>query len=98
MVSTIQKLKRVDRLSAFDQVKYREAFMEYAGTLPIHRRLNNPELAFLLKRAFDEKKLPFPMNLGFTMQDWPPEYDQTITTKSAKDHNTQPLYLQMTKE
>jgi len=64
MVSTIQKLKRVDRLSAFDQVKYREAFMEYAGTLPIHRRLNNPELAFLLKRAFDEKKITLPYEFG----------------------------------
>ncbi|MGA0430919.1 MAG: sensor histidine kinase [Flavobacteriaceae bacterium] len=64
MVSTIQKLKRVDRLNAFDQVKYREAFMEYASTLPIHRRLNNPELAFLLKREFNEKKISIPYEFG----------------------------------
>ena len=56
LTSSLEKIKRVERLNRFDQVKYREAFTEYASIQPIHKRVSNPELIgdsnfFILKLA-----------------------------------------------
>ena len=38
--SSIDKLRSVERINTYDQVKYRAAFSDYSSTIPIHRRLN----------------------------------------------------------
>ena len=46
--SSIDKLRSVERINIYDQVKYRSAFSDYSKTIPIHRRLNVQELEILL--------------------------------------------------
>lgn len=64
LTSSLEKIKRVERLNRFDQVKYREAFTEYASIQPIHKRVSNPELAYLLDREFQDKKITIPYQFG----------------------------------
>ncbi|MGC6422513.1 MAG: sensor histidine kinase [Flavobacteriaceae bacterium] len=64
LTSSIQKLKRIDRLSSYDEAKYRDAYMDYANTLPIHRRINNQEVATLLELEFQERDIQIPYQFG----------------------------------
>jgi hypothetical protein len=50
--SSIDKLRSVERINTYDQVKYRAAFSDYSSTIPIHRRLNVHELHTLLEEVF----------------------------------------------
>lgn len=62
--NSIQKIKRVDRISLFDQAKYRDAFFDFSNSLPIHKRLNVEELKFLLQREFEDKNINTPYAFG----------------------------------
>ena len=62
--SSIQKLKRIDRLNSYDEAKYRDAYMDYANTLPIHRRVSNEELSALLELAFEDRDIQIPYQFG----------------------------------
>ena len=62
--SSIQKLKRIDRLNSYDEAKYRDAYMDYANTLPIHRRVSNEELSALLQLAFEDRDIQIPYQFG----------------------------------
>jgi two-component system phosphate regulon sensor histidine kinase PhoR len=64
LTSSIEKIKRVQRLNQFDQVKYREAFTTYASIQPLHKRVSNPELAYLLEREFKDKQINLPYQFG----------------------------------
>jgi len=64
LASSIQKLKRIDRLNSYDEAKYRDAYMDYANTLPIHRRVNNREVAMLLDLELKERDIQIPYQFG----------------------------------
>ena len=55
--SSIDKLRSVERINTYDQVKYRAAFSDYSSTIPIHRRLNVQELQTLLEEEFKDKNI-----------------------------------------
>jgi len=55
--SSIDKLRSVERINIYDQVKYRAAFSDYSRTIPIHRRLNIQELHILLDEEFKDKNI-----------------------------------------
>ena len=57
--SSIDKLRSVERINIYDQVKYRAAFSDYSRTIPIHRRLNIQELQMLLDEEFKDKYILF---------------------------------------
>lgn len=71
--SSIQKLKRIDRLNSYDEAKYRDAYMDYANTLPIHRRVNNQEVAMLLDLEFQDRGIQIPYQFGI--------YNEGLSTK-----------------
>lgn len=64
LTSSIQKLKRIDRLNSYDEAKYRDAYMDYANTLPIHRRMNNQEVTMLLDTEFQDRDIQIPYQFG----------------------------------
>lgn len=82
--SSIQKLKRIDRLNSYDEAKYRDAYMDYANTLPIHRRLSNQEVALLLDMEFQERDIQIPYQFGV--------YNDGLGTK-IKSTNYQEIQL-----
>ncbi len=55
--SSINKLKSVERINIFDQVKYRSAFLDYSSTIPIHRRVSSVELKALLDTELGAKNI-----------------------------------------
>ena len=64
LASSIQKLKRIDRLNSYDEAKYRDAYMDYANTLPIHRRVSNQEVTMLLDLELKERDIQIPYQFG----------------------------------
>lgn len=64
LASSIQKLKRIDRLNSYDEAKYRDAYMDYANTLPIHRRVSNQEVIMLLDLELKERDIQIPYQFG----------------------------------
>ena len=59
-MSSIERLQRVERLSLIDKAKYASVFMELASLKPIHRRLTNLELDFLLQRELRDRDIDIP--------------------------------------
>ena len=59
-MSSIERLQRVERLSLMDKAKYASVFMELASLKPIHRRLTNIELEFLLQRELSDRDIDIP--------------------------------------
>ncbi len=82
LASSIQKLKRIDRLNSYDEAKYRDAYMDYANTLPIHRRVNNQEVSLLLEMELKERDIQIPYQFGV--------YNDGLATK-IKSNNYQEI-------
>ena len=57
LVTSISKIKTVDRKNPFEVAKYRSIFMQYMSSLPIHKRVSVNEVSLLLKKALSEKKI-----------------------------------------
>ena len=62
--SSINKLKSVERINIFDQVKYRSAFLDYSSTIPIHRRVSSIELKTLLEAELRTKNINTEFEFG----------------------------------
>ncbi|MGB2086329.1 MAG: sensor histidine kinase [Flavobacteriaceae bacterium] len=56
--------KRIERINAFDQATYASIFSKMANTFPIHKRLDSYELAYLLKRELNSRKIDTPFEFG----------------------------------
>ena len=76
--SSIDKLRSVERINIYDQVKYRSAFSDYSKTIPIHRRLNVQELEILLEKEFQDKNISTYFEFGI--------YNNGLATK-VKSNN-----------
>lgn len=57
IATSINKLKTVERMSLYDQAKYRSAFADYSSTIPIHVRINSQELKLLLDQEFKARNI-----------------------------------------
>ena len=64
MVSSVSKLKSVERRNPFEVAKYRSIFMQYMANLPIHKRVSTQEILFLLNKGLDDKNIKTPFEFG----------------------------------
>ena len=56
---SIEKIKTIERLNISNQ-RIRSAFKDYTANTPIHKRINNKELDFVIKREFNAKMILTP--------------------------------------
>jgi two-component system phosphate regulon sensor histidine kinase PhoR len=61
---SIEKLKDIKRINAFEQATYKAFFSDLANTFPIHKRLNSYELEVILQRSFIERNIITPFEFG----------------------------------
>ena len=61
---SIEKLKDIERINAFEQATYKAFFSDLANTFPIHKRLNSYELEVILQRSFIERNIITPFEFG----------------------------------
>tara|TARA_B100000686_G_C16805562_1_gene989943 strand:+ start:2737 stop:4314 length:1578 start_codon:yes stop_codon:yes gene_type:complete len=78
MLTSISKLKTVERRNPFEVAKYRSIFMEYMANLPIHKRVRTSEITKLLKRGLNDKDIKTPFEFGI--------YNNNLATK-VKSNN-----------
>ncbi len=50
IITSVSKLKSVERRNPFEVAKYRSIFMQYMANLPIHKRVSTQEILFLLNK------------------------------------------------
>ena len=78
LVTSISKIKTVDRKNPFEVAKYRSIFMQYMSSLPIHKRVSVNEVSLLLKKALSEKKIDTRFEFGI--------YNNTLSTKITSNN------------
>ena len=62
--SSISKIKSVQDIDVFKFEKYKTAFVEYASSLPIHKRTTSREIQVLLDQSFQERNITTPYEFG----------------------------------
>jgi len=88
MITSVSKLKTVEKRNPFEVAKYRSIFMQYMANLPIHKRLTTEELFVLLKNELKIKNIKTPFEFGV--------YNNKLATKirlnSYSEENKGPRY------
>lgn len=64
MITTVSKLKSVERRNPFEVAKYRTIFMQYMANLPIHKRVSTQEIFLLLNKGLNDKNIKTPFEFG----------------------------------
>ncbi|MDA9685348.1 HAMP domain-containing histidine kinase [Flavobacteriaceae bacterium] len=64
MITSVSKLKSVERRNPFEVAKYRSIFMQYMANLPIHRRVSIQEILLLLNKGLSDKNIKTPFEFG----------------------------------
>lgn len=64
MITSVSKLKSVERRNPFEVAKYRSIFMQYMANLPIHKRVSIQEILLLLNKGLSDKNIKTPFEFG----------------------------------
>ena len=64
IITSVSKLKSVERRNPFEVAKYRSIFMQYMANLPIHKRVSTQEILFLLNKGLNDKNIKTPFEFG----------------------------------
>jgi two-component system phosphate regulon sensor histidine kinase PhoR len=64
MITSVSKLKSVERRNPFEVAKYRSIFMQYMANLPIHKRVSVQEILLLLNKGLSDKNIKTPFEFG----------------------------------
>ena len=64
MITSVSKLKSVERRNPFEVAKYRSIFMQYMANLPIHKRVSTQEILLLLNKGLNDKNIKTPFEFG----------------------------------
>ena len=64
MITSVSKLKSVERRNPFEVAKYRSIFMQYMANLPIHKRVSTQEILLLLNKGLSDKNIKTPFEFG----------------------------------
>ena len=64
MISSVSKIKTVERRNPFEVAKYRTIFMQYMANLPIHKRITTQEILLLLNNGLFNKDIKTPFEFG----------------------------------
>ena len=89
MITSVSKLKKVERRNPFEVAKYRSIFMQYMANLPIHKRVSVQEILLLLSKGFNDKNIKIPFEFGV--------YNDKLATKIKlnmfSEENNGPRYV-----
>jgi len=83
IATSIKKLKTVERISMYDQAKYRSAFADYSSTIPVHTRISSRELKLLLDQEFKTRNIITSYEFGI--------YNNGLSTKVKSNNYSEEL-------
>ena len=78
MITSVSKLKSVEKRNPFEVAKYRSIFMQYMANLPIHKRVTTEEISFLLEKSLSSKSISTPFEFGV--------YNNNLATRIRKNN------------
>ena len=83
MITSVSKLKSVEKRNPFEVAKYRSIFMQYMANLPIHKRVTTEEISFLLENSLSSKSISTPFEFGV--------YNNNLATRIRKNNYSEKL-------